>query len=80
MDPKLTILFMLIGTTISLSHLGDENLAKIKHSWGNVISALLPMNGRRLRAGSIAVQRGGRCCIALNRTWACPFSDESRQT
>ena len=45
MDPKLTILFMLIGTIISLSHLGDENLAKIKHSWGNVISALLPTNG-----------------------------------
>ena len=47
MDPKLTILFMLIGTIISLSHLGDENLAKIKHRWSNVISALLPMNGRK---------------------------------
>ena len=30
MDPKLTILFMLIGTIISLSYFGDENLAKTK--------------------------------------------------
>jgi hypothetical protein len=41
MDPKLAIVFMLIGTIISLSHLGDENLAKIKHHWRNAISALL---------------------------------------
>jgi hypothetical protein len=40
MDPKLTILFMLIGTIISLSHLGDENLAKMKLCWRNVVSAL----------------------------------------
>ena len=46
MDPKLTILFMLIGTIISLSHLGDENLAKIKDRWRNVISALLLTNRR----------------------------------
>lgn len=46
MDPKLTILFMLIDTIISLSHLDDENLAKIKHGWRNAISALLLMNER----------------------------------
>jgi hypothetical protein len=32
-DPKQTMLFMLIGTIISLAHLGDENLAKIKSRW-----------------------------------------------
>jgi hypothetical protein len=26
MDPKLTLLFLLIGTVVGLSHLGDENL------------------------------------------------------
>ena len=40
MAPKLTILFMLIGTIISLSHLGDDNLAKIKLRWSNVLSTL----------------------------------------
>jgi hypothetical protein len=30
MDPKLMMLFMLIGTIITLSHVGDENLANIK--------------------------------------------------
>ena len=30
MDPKLAILFILIGIIISLSRLGDGNLAKIK--------------------------------------------------
>ena len=41
MDPKLTIFFTLIGTIISLSHFGDENLAKIKHRWRSVISTFL---------------------------------------
>jgi multisubunit Na+/H+ antiporter MnhB subunit len=48
MDPKLSMLFMLIGTIISLSHLGDENLAKTKLHWSktklhlsNVVSVLL---------------------------------------
>jgi hypothetical protein len=41
MDPKLTILFMLIGTIISLSHLGDENLAKTKRRWRDVILVFL---------------------------------------
>ena len=40
MDPKLTILLTLIGTIISLSHLGDENVAKIKLRWRDVVSAL----------------------------------------
>ena len=40
MDPKLTILFMLIGTVISLSHLDDDNFAKIKLRWRNVLSTL----------------------------------------
>jgi hypothetical protein len=26
MDPKLTLLFLLIGTIVGFSHLGDENL------------------------------------------------------
>jgi hypothetical protein len=30
MDPKLTILFCLIGTIIGLSHLSGENLTKLK--------------------------------------------------
>jgi len=38
MDPKL---FMLIGTIISLSHLGDENLAKIKSRLRNIVSVFL---------------------------------------
>lgn len=37
MDPKLTMLFMLIGTIISLSHVGDENPTKIKDRWRNVV-------------------------------------------
>ena len=41
MDPKLTMLFMLIGTIIGLSHLGDENLAKINGGWRNVVSVFL---------------------------------------
>ena len=44
MDPKLTLLFTLIGTIISLSHLGDENLAKIKLRWRNIASALSLMS------------------------------------
>jgi hypothetical protein len=46
MDPKLTILFMLIGTIITLSNLGDDNLAKIKHGWHDVVSAWLLISGR----------------------------------
>jgi hypothetical protein len=30
MDPKLTMLFLLIGTIIGLSHYGDENVAERK--------------------------------------------------
>jgi hypothetical protein len=41
MDPKLTMLFMLIGTIISLSHLGGENSAKIKWRWRNVVLVFL---------------------------------------
>jgi hypothetical protein len=41
MDPKLTMLFMLIGTIISLSRLGDENPAKIKGRWRNVVLLFL---------------------------------------
>ena len=36
MDPKLTMLFLLIGAIISLSHLGDERVAKIKKLWRNL--------------------------------------------
>ena len=30
MDPKLTILFILIGAVIVLSHLNDENLGRMR--------------------------------------------------
>jgi hypothetical protein len=30
MDPKLAILFMLIGAIIALSHLNDENLSRMR--------------------------------------------------
>ena len=30
MDPKLTILFVLIGSIIGLSHLNDDNLAHMR--------------------------------------------------
>ena len=30
MDPKITMLFMLIGAVVGFSHLSEENLAKIK--------------------------------------------------
>ena len=41
MDPKLTMIFMLIGTIITLSHVGDENLANIKSRWHNVVLVFL---------------------------------------
>jgi hypothetical protein len=31
MDPKLTLLFMLIGTIIGLSHLGDGKLGRVRN-------------------------------------------------
>lgn len=33
MDPKLTMFFLLIGTIIVLSHLNDENLARMKRQF-----------------------------------------------
>ena len=33
MDPKLTVLFLLIGTIIGLSHLNYENLTKMKRGF-----------------------------------------------
>ena len=30
MDPKLAILFMLVATIIALSHLGEENLGRMR--------------------------------------------------
>jgi hypothetical protein len=33
MDPKLTMLFLLIGTIIGLSHFNYENLAKMKRGF-----------------------------------------------
>jgi len=41
MDPKITMLFILIGTIISLSHLGDENLANKNRRWRNFILVFL---------------------------------------
>lgn len=33
MDPKITMLMLLIGTIIGLSHLDDENLARMKRQF-----------------------------------------------
>jgi hypothetical protein len=30
MDPKLTILFMLIGAVVALSHMTEENLGRVR--------------------------------------------------
>lgn len=35
MDPKLTLLFLLIGTVIGLSHLGDETM---RRNWRPLLS------------------------------------------
>ena len=35
MDPKLTILFMLIGAVIGLSHLSDEKLGRMRRQLVN---------------------------------------------
>jgi hypothetical protein len=54
MDPKLAILFLLIGTIIGLSHYEDENVVERKRqvdgrSWLNVTGFLRCGNwGRRL--------------------------------
>jgi hypothetical protein len=42
MDPKLTMLFLLIGTIIGLSHLTEENLARwrqqmVRRSWREIV-------------------------------------------
>jgi hypothetical protein len=34
MDPKLSILFLLIGTIVGLSHLSRKNLTKTKSQFG----------------------------------------------
>jgi hypothetical protein len=41
MDPKMMIFFILIGTIISLSHLGNENLANKNRRWRNFILVFL---------------------------------------
>jgi hypothetical protein len=33
MDPKLTILFLLIGCVIGLSHLNEENLSRMRRQF-----------------------------------------------
>jgi hypothetical protein len=33
MDPKLTLLFLLIGVVILLSHLSDENLERVRRQF-----------------------------------------------
>jgi hypothetical protein len=34
MDPKLTMIFLLFGVIIGLSHLSSENLTKLKREFG----------------------------------------------
>jgi hypothetical protein len=36
MDPKLAILFLLIGCVIVLSHLNEENLGRLRRQFVNV--------------------------------------------
>jgi hypothetical protein len=45
MDPKLTILFMLIGSIVILSHLGDKTLNGVRRQfavrqWRNLVPGL----------------------------------------
>jgi hypothetical protein len=45
MDPKLTILFMLIAAVIGLSHLNEENLGRVRRqfvrrSWREFVPGL----------------------------------------
>jgi hypothetical protein len=35
MDPKLTILFLLIGAVIALSHLSDKNLGRARRQFAS---------------------------------------------
>jgi hypothetical protein len=35
MDPKITILFMLIGAVIGLSHLSEENLGRMRRQFSD---------------------------------------------
>ena len=65
MDPKLTLLFTLIGTIISLSHLGDENLAKIKLRWRNIALALSLMNTTKPEVGPVALEEEPMRYIAV---------------
>jgi len=44
MDPKLTILFLLIGCVIGLSHLNEENLGRMRRqiagrTWRDLVPA-----------------------------------------
>jgi hypothetical protein len=36
MDPKLTILFLLIGCVVGLSHLNEENLGRMRRQFARV--------------------------------------------
>jgi hypothetical protein len=47
MDPKLTILFLLIGCVIGLSHLNEENLGRMRRQMaGRSWRQLVPMRRR----------------------------------
>lgn len=35
MDPKIALLFLLIGSVIGLSHLSDENLGRVRRQLAN---------------------------------------------
>jgi hypothetical protein len=47
MDPKLTILFLLIGCVIGLSHLNEENLGRMRRQMaGRSWRELVPLRRR----------------------------------
>ena len=56
MDPKLTILFLLIGSIIGLSHLGDENLARMRRQLVTGVGAISCRGGANPRQSRRAFQ------------------------
>ena len=46
MDPKLTLLFVLIGAVIGLSYLTDENLARLRRRFVRRWRGFVPLRRR----------------------------------
>jgi hypothetical protein len=69
MDPKLTMLFLLIGTIISLSHHGRENVTQSQHSLDN--AAIRATDGKGISAVRLnhRVRRGIRHFCHFLEIW-----------